>query len=205
MDLINLDGLDKRECFNRDNEQGGAAQGADAGGQTVSERKFRCKHFFDALRRLMLVADEDQKEELKEHQNTILYVVMPDKDLTDMDAWEGQMIQLMKSFKAIVNTSTAVLNSRLESVCERLALIETKDEKHERLITMQINQLGEQQISFRKDSDQFRNEIGSFCKELSKTVAANSKKLDRIITLNGNEPREEFAQEEVDDEMSNHD
>ena len=78
---------------------------------------------------------------------------MPDKDLTDMDAWEGQMIQLMKSFKAIVNTSTAVLNSRLESVCERLALIETKDEKHERLITMQINQLGEQQISFRKDSD----------------------------------------------------
>ena len=42
----------------------------------------------------MLVADEDQKEELKEHQNTILYVVMPDKDLTDMGTWEGQMIQL---------------------------------------------------------------------------------------------------------------
>ena len=61
----------------------------------------------------MLVADKDQKTESNEPENKILYVVMPDKDWTDMDAWEGQIIQLMKSFKAIVNTSTTTLNKQL--------------------------------------------------------------------------------------------
>ena len=76
---------------------------------------------------------------------------MPDKDLTDMGTWEGQMIQLQKSTESIVNANTASLESRLDRVWERLLLSENNEDRQERLFTMQINRLGDMQSSFRKE------------------------------------------------------
>ena len=123
--------------------------------------------------------DQDKKEARKEMKKAlaqqaqgnslILYVVKPDEALSDLKTWEGQMGAMKKATDKIVTKNFEKLNKKLNKLGERMVLSETNEDRQEREVAIQINNLSESQSYLKGEMMHMSGQISKLTK-LVKTI-----------------------------------